>query len=152
MKRTPMPRGTAELKRSGPLKASKPMRRGDSPLARAAKPMRADGKQKAPLKSRKIPATAAEQVWMAAVAQLGCIVCRQQGRGFVPCAVHHIVDGGRRVGHMFTIGLCDPGHHQNSPDPAQISRHPNKARFTAAYGNEYELLRTTQDIINGRIR
>lgn len=105
--------------------------------------------RKAGMKARKIPPTAAEREWMASVAELGCIVCRRQGRGFVPCAVHHIVEGNRRLGHMFTIGLCDPGHHQNSPDAEQISRHPNKARFTAAYGSEYELLTITQDILKG---
>lgn len=104
--------------------------------------------RKSAMKSRKIRPTAEESTWMDAVAELGCIVCRRQNRGYVPCAVHHIVEGGRRVGHLFTIGLCDPGHHQNTPDPEQISRHPNKARFTAAYGSEYELLEITQAILN----
>lgn len=92
-----------------------------------------------PIKHGKVPATVEEKRWMANVAAFGCIVCHLQGRGYVPCAVHHIVEGGRRVGHLFTIGLCDPGHHQNTPDRSEISRHPNKARFVAAYGTEYEL-------------
>lgn len=96
-------------------------------------------KKSKPMKHGKVPATVEEKRWMASVAAFGCIVCHLQGRGFVPCAVHHIVEGGRRVGHLWTIGLCDPGHHQNTPDRSEISRHPNKARFVAAYGTEYEL-------------
>jgi hypothetical protein len=92
-----------------------------------------------PMKHGKVPATVEEKHWMASVAAFGCIVCHLQGRGYVPCAVHHIVEGGRRVGHLWTIGLCDPGHHQNTPDRTEISRHPDKARFVAAYGTEYEL-------------
>ena len=89
--------------------------------------------------------TAAERAWMEFVAEFGCVVCRRQGRGFVPCAVHHIVVGNRRKGHFFTIGLCQPGHHMDAPAfSGQISRHPNKARFETAYGTEDELLEYTQ--------
>lgn len=42
--RTPMKRGTSELKRSGPLTTKKPMARGESQLARAVKPIRARSK------------------------------------------------------------------------------------------------------------
>jgi hypothetical protein len=102
-----------------------------------------------PLKHGKKPATVEEKRWMASVAAFGCIVCHLQGRGYVPCAVHHIVEGGRRVGHLWTIGLCDPGHHQNTPDRTEISRHPNKARFVAAYGTEYELREKFIALISG---
>lgn len=137
------------------MKQSTPMKRSEmsrTPFARKA-PMnriaqRAPTKRPKRLKARKIAPTAAESVWMGQVAELGCIVCRQQGRGFVPCAVHHIVEGNRRVGHLFTIGLCQPGHHMDAPASSdQISRHPNKARFVAAYGSEYELLKITQEIL-----
>lgn len=146
----------SELKRSTPLRAKSPMARGISTLKSKSAlhgAVRATSKprQKA-MKSKKIPPTAAEREWMAAVAQIGCIVCHLQNRGYVPCAVHHIVEGQRRLGHMFTIGLCDPGHHQNSPDPEQISRHPYRARFTAAYGSEYDLLKITQDIVKGVLK
>lgn len=132
MKRSPMTRKT-------PLKAKSTLKRGA---------IRATGKprQKA-LKSRKIPPTAAESEWMAAIAEMGCCVCLKFHKVFTPAAVHHIVEGQRRVGHMFTIPLCDPGHHQNSPTPLKISRHPHKARFEKKYGTEYELLGYTQEII-----
>lgn len=126
-------------------------KRADRKEAAAASKLRMPARKEA-MKARKVPPNAEESRWMASVAELGCIVCRGQGRGYVPCAVHHIVEGNRRLGHMFTIGLCDPGHHQNSPDAEQISRHPNKARFTEAYGSEYELLKITQDILRGAMR
>jgi hypothetical protein len=130
------------LKRSPFPQRTKPMSRGKSPKAAAGllrvAAVQREAKTK-PMKSGKKPATVEERRWMASVAAFGCIVCHLQGRGYVPCAVHHIVEGGRRVGHMFTIGLCDPGHHQNTPDREQISRHPNKAKFVQAYGTEYEL-------------
>lgn len=89
--------------------------------------------------------TVAEKAWMDLITALGCIVCRLQGRGYVPAAVHHIKQGNRRRGHLFTIPLCDPGHHQNAPaSSGQISRHPDKARFEAEYGTEMQLLEETK--------
>jgi hypothetical protein len=55
-----------------------------------------------------------ERAWMDAITQIGCIVClfaRAQAR---PSEPHHLLSGGRRRGHLDTICLCDPGHHQNS--------------------------------------
>jgi hypothetical protein len=93
-------------------------------------------------------ATKAEQQWMDAITQLGCIVCHLQGRGYVPCAVHHILSGGKRIGHKATLGLCDPGHHKNAPsDSGEVSRHPTKAQFEAKYGTEEELLEKTMQLL-----
>lgn len=44
------------------------------------------------------------------------------------------------MGHLFTIGLCDPGHHQNGQQFGMISVHPWKARFEAKYGSQLDLL------------
>jgi hypothetical protein len=97
-------------------------------------------KPRKPMKSRKKAPTAQEREWMAFVAGFGCVVCWLQHQIKTPCAVHHIIEGSRRLGHLFTIGLCDPGHHQNTPDRSlKISRHPDKARFELEYGTEYEL-------------
>lgn len=136
MNRSPMKPGTKRLTRK-PF-VSKPAASG-KPAPRA---------KRSTLKPKKIPPTAAESRWMGAVAELGCIVCLKFHQVKTPCAVHHIVEGSRRVGHMFTIGLCDPGHHQNTPTSQKISRHPNKKRFEKSYGSEYELLEYTQEIIN----
>jgi hypothetical protein len=38
---------------------------------------------------------------------LGCICCRLQvGMIATPVEIHHIVSGGRRKGHQFTLPLC----------------------------------------------
>lgn len=80
-----------------------------------------------------------EREWLAAVASFGCIACHIDGH-FRACAVHHIVVANKRMGHLFTIGLCDPGHHQNGQSLGMISVHPWRARFEAKYGTQLELL------------
>jgi hypothetical protein len=54
--------------------------------------------------------------------------------------VHHVLSGGRRIGHLSTLPLCDPGHHQGGQSLGMVSRHPWKAQFEAKYGTEQELL------------
>jgi hypothetical protein len=44
------------------------------------------------------------------------------------------------MGHLFTLPLCDPGHHQNGAQFGIVSRHPWKAQFEARYGTEMDLL------------
>lgn len=85
---------------------------------------------------------AEERRWMDAIVASGCIACRMDSlpaKG-LPCAVHHILRGGVRMGHLFTLPLCDPGHHQNGGEFGIVSRHPWKARFEARYGAEMALL------------
>lgn len=84
--------------------------------------------------------TAEERRWMDFIVAYGCIACRMDGLGIVPPCVHHILRGGRRMGHLFTLGLCDPGHHQNGAQFGMVSRHPWKARFEQRYGSEEFLL------------
>ena len=97
--------------------------------------------------------TKAEKVWMDKIVRLGCIVCRIQGRDYVPALPHHILRGGRRQSHKETIPLCDPGHHQGAPkNSGEVSRHPNKARFEAKYGTEEYLLEVTQRAVEEHIK
>jgi hypothetical protein len=91
--------------------------------------------------------TIAEDNWMTAITELGCVCCWLQGHPRTPAAVHHILTNGKRTSHLNTIPLCDPGHHQNSRTPEKISRHPNKARFEAAYGTEAYLLEATDQLV-----
>lgn len=85
------------------------------------------------------PPNKREREWMARVADYGCIACRMEGN-FRQAAVHHIVSGNKRMGHLFTLPLCDPGHHQNGAQFDMVSVHPYKARFEAKYGTQLELL------------
>lgn len=93
--------------------------------------------------------TRLEKRWMEAITQIGCIVCLlfEKAPG-TPGAVHHLLSGGLRIGHLSTICLCDPGHHQNAPAGSEkISRHPYKARFEARYGSEESLLAKTRELV-----
>lgn len=85
--------------------------------------------------------TKLEAEWMTRIVEYGCIACKLEWfPQRTPVAVHHILRGGRRMGHLFTLPLCDPGHHQNGAQFGITSRHPYKARFEALYGTELELL------------
>ncbi|MBQ1764315.1 MAG: hypothetical protein IIZ92_15610 [Aquincola sp.] len=129
----PKPRPVAE-----PLRVSDGTARMVVPLPKAP---RAKPGKRAPMKR--------EAEWMTAITSYGCIVCRRQGRGFVPAAVHHLLRGGQRIGHLHSIPLCDPGHHQGATaGSGEVSRHPNKTRFEAAYGTEAELLAAVRAAIN----
>jgi hypothetical protein len=98
-------------------------------------------------KPGKRPPTKEEARWMDAITAIGCIVCLLAGHPGTPGAVHHLLRAGRRIGHMHTICLCDPGHHQGGDQVQKISRHPNKARFEAAYGTEAELLEASLQLV-----
>lgn len=94
--------------------------------------------------------TTQERAWMDWISAQGCICCRMDGLAPRPTAVHHILRGGLRMGHMFTLPLCDPGHHQGGQPLGLISRHPWKARFEAKYGTEEDLLISLRKSIAAR--
>jgi hypothetical protein len=52
-----------------------------------------------------------EQERIEAMVKLGCAACAHLGIPYAQIEVHHILDGGVRMGHWFTIPLC-AGHHQ----------------------------------------
>lgn len=91
-------------------------------------------------KSGKRTPTKAEREWMDAAREFGCVACYLDGLPSRPTAIHHLLSGGRRMGHLFTIGLCDPGHHQNGAQFGMVSRHPWRAQFEEKYGPEAQLL------------
>lgn len=88
---------------------------------------------------------ATERKWMDWIVAYGCICCRVMGHAPRPTAVHHMLRGGVRLGHLFTLPLCDPGHHQGGEQFGLISRHPNKAAFEKAFGTEAELFDSVLD-------
>jgi hypothetical protein len=137
----PMNRGTATLT------SSKPLQRGDSQLKRPDKPMAPVGARAKRMRQGKVAANAAEADWMARAQQFGCIVCHLQHGTRAPAEIHHLKDGDRRMGHLFSIGLC-VAHHRGGDDSGPfISRHPWRNRFEAAYGTEAELLARLQKLL-----
>lgn len=107
--------------------------------ARAREP-----KPRKPIASRGMkgrPPNADEVRFMSAIASLGCIACRKDGRHNPDVSVHHI-DGRTKPGaHLLVLPLC-AGHHQDGTgtNPALIAVHPYKARFEARYGAQLALL------------
>jgi hypothetical protein len=83
--------------------------------------------------------TKQEREWMARIADHACVACLQDGHE-TPASVHHIIQGNRRMGHLFTIPLC-PAHHTGTEVP---SVHNAKRTFVARYGSELELLAALQ--------
>ncbi len=59
--------------------------------------------------------TKAEAAWLDAVKRTGCICCWLRGYGHDPdgpaVEAHHLLSGGIRRGHLFTVGLC-AWHHR----------------------------------------
>ena len=88
--------------------------------------------------------TVEERAWLDWIVAYGCVACRIDGLGVVPPAVHHMLFGGRRMGHLFSLPLCQPGHHMDG-GTGMVSRHPWKARFEERYGSEESLLLRLKD-------
>jgi hypothetical protein len=116
------------------LKPGKPMKRTPmtrikplSGILRTAK-LPAKAKPTKRLKSTHRAVTAAERVFWHDMAGLGCLACRIDGRTKPGC-------------HALVLPLCAQHHQQDDTDPLErVAVHPNKARFEALYGTQYELL------------
>lgn len=52
-----------------------------------------------------------EAARMDAVKQGPCVACHQRGIASWMPEIHHLLSGGRRIGHMATVGLC-AWHHR----------------------------------------
>jgi hypothetical protein len=88
---------------------------------------------------------AAKRKHLDQVASLGCIVCRNLGRGRTPAEVHHIHWGmGKKASDFDTIPLC-PYHHRSGPFGEAI--HNGAMTFQAKYGTELDLLEQTKILI-----
>lgn len=88
----------------------------------------------------------AERKHMDRVSQIGCIVCRNLGYGYVPAEIHHIEGKTKKDSHLKVLPLCFE-HHRKGNDKHPISRHPYKKRFENAYGSELSLLEDVKNIL-----
>ncbi len=105
--------------------------------------------------STKTP-TKAQKARFLAMYSLGCIACRLGGHGFEPAQIHHILSGGKRIGHDATIPVC-PWHHVGEPRypynaatmivlrGPSLGRH--KQAFVKEYGTEQSLLERTNELL-----
>tara|TARA_R100000315_G_scaffold61565_1_gene40370 strand:+ start:487 stop:798 length:312 start_codon:yes stop_codon:yes gene_type:complete len=87
-----------------------------------------------------------EKIHMEKISRLGCLICRKQGRMFVPAELHHIRDMtgmGTRSSHFEVIPLC-VNHHRIGPK----SFHENSKGFSKKWGTQRELLKETLDLLS----
>lgn len=100
--------------------------------------------------------TREESAWLIAVKEGPCLACLiftgQQYRG---CDAHHLLSGGRRIGHLATIGLCE-WHHRGvslACNPPVTRKHlgpslmDGSRLFRAAYGTDAELLSLQKQVL-----
>lgn len=107
---------------------------GSAGLAVPKEPVKAKPGKRAP--------TVEEAAWMDAIVRWGCVACRADGHFFEPCEVHHLLRGGHRMGHLWTIGLCVRHHRGGSKDAPSV--HPWRKQFELEYGTQLELLAALQ--------
>lgn len=99
--------------------------------------------------------TKAEQRRFLDLQEIGCMACRIEGSPGEPSDIHHLVEGGKRLGHSYTIPLC-PWHHRGISElPANVATHqfgPSLARskraFVERYGTERALLRKANKLLS----
>lgn len=105
--------------------------------------------------------TKEEAEWIVAVKEGPCLACRifhNEFFGSYGVDAHHLLSGGRRRGHLFTIGLC-AWHHRgvpnepNSPEAMRAYFGPSlmdgSKRFHEAYGSDDALLELQRALIHG---
>jgi hypothetical protein len=78
--------------------------------------------------------TKMELQYMELVRALPCACC-----GFTPVILHHIKEGGNRLGHRFVLPLCTLHHVGN-----EMSVHRTHRTFVATFGTERELWNEVQ--------
>lgn len=89
--------------------------------------------------------------YLDAVADLGCVVCRNLGHGITPAEIHHLRAGqgmAQRASDALVIPLC-PTHHRLGGHGVAI--HADRKWFEQLYGPELRLLaQTIQDVWKSR--
>jgi len=100
-------------------------------------------------------ATKADRERFQALQDSGCVVCGEFHGHYQPPDIHHLVDG-YRLGHQFTIPLCE-WHHRGVPkafmscSETEKELGPSLARskidFNISFGTERELLDRTNALI-----
>lgn len=101
--------------------------------------------------------TKAEASRIVAVKEGPCLACLiWTGRRCHGCDAHHLLSGGRRIGHMSTIGLC-PYHHRGVPHEG-MDKHQAREQygpslmdgsklFRDAFGTDAELLHMQNQLL-----
>lgn len=100
------------------------------------------------------PPTKAEGERIQKMLKLGCVCCMVTEYWVQP-ECHHIVEGDRRLGHLWTLPIC-PGHHRGAWSTAQLAHYAEcqlplppsissgSKAFERQYGTQKELYRKLQ--------
>lgn len=79
---------------------------------------------------------------------LGCICCLLRfGTTNLSYDVHHIISGGRRLGHWWSLPLCPQHHRYKGTGPWTSIANGSKA-FSRIHGTELDLWLKVQHILN----
>jgi hypothetical protein len=101
--------------------------------------------------------TKAEIIRIERMKPIGCLACAHIG--LLNCELlelHHMLDGGKRMGHGYSIFLC-AGHHRGIWSPLQliqllpeqrVSISDGRKRFVLIFGTERSLWERVQVTIN----
>lgn len=87
-----------------------------------------------------------------------CLACWRRGIVTIGCDAHHLLSGGRRIGHEASIALCR-WHHAGYPFDGETpprmhmlygpSLMCGSKTFRAAYGTDDELLALQERMLRG---
>lgn len=93
-------------------------------------------------------ATKAEKQYLNKVADLGCIVCRNERLGKSPAEIHHIRNGqgmSQRASNYEVIPLCHAHHRTGGYG---VAFHAGKSGFESKFGTEKQLLEQVKGLLN----
>lgn len=88
--------------------------------------------------------TADESRWMSQVADMGCIVCRNEFNLFSPASIHHINGKTKEGAHFDTLPLC-PQHHQHGG--YGVALHAGRVEWERRYGTQQELKKQVEALL-----
>ena len=88
--------------------------------------------------------TSEEKAWIAFLVDYGCVLCKWEWQLTTPPQIHHMLSGGRRMGHLWTLPLCF-SHHDGGINNAQIVSRGHSLRrwenrYAERFGTEREIL------------
>lgn len=88
--------------------------------------------------------------------RIGCLCCRRNGTQVFPAEIHHLLSGGRRRGHQFSLPLC-VWHHRGvvpyglTSMQMTVDHGPSLARgskaFHVHFGSDETLLLEVNELI-----
>lgn len=104
--------------------------------------------------------TAAQRERFAQIKTGRCVACWVKGITTIGCDAHHLLSGGRRIGHEASVALC-AWHHRGHPFDGETpprmrmlygpSLMDGSKTFRNHYGTDDELLALQERMIGGEV-